>query len=88
MLLSIAAPHLVFILEDSSFSKCWIRKDNDVGERFFNSFLLSSLLAQNSWKDIQFPLEVYLQSKVIINPFMAEKLNDELSVFEFEGRWR
>lgn len=52
----------------------------------------SRLLAHNSWSDIHVTLKVCFQSKVSINPFMADEallhIRNDFSDLDFDGKWR
>lgn len=67
------------------------QKNYDVDVNFSMIKVVSRLCAHYSWGNIQKALEIYLKTKVSINPFMADKaiilLEDKWSNLTFPSKW-
>lgn len=70
----------------------WVKKDWEVLNLDLGNIpVVSRLMAHYYWKEVKFVLEEYFQSRILINPFMADKamikVANDLWGQSFDDKW-
>lgn len=77
----------------SEIPQFWVKKGRDMLDlNFFNTLVVSRILAHYSWKEVQIASEEYFQTNIFINSFMDNKafvkIADEFPDNFVDGKWR